>query len=919
MLPKPESVAFELFASDEQLAGLEARHAADAAAFAMPLAWALRQRDPERALRLAREAARAEPTLAPRLWLIEGERATAQQELDNAQSCCAHAQAAFEAADDRVGGVDAQLLAAVIASERSATNDLVRLGLQTLDAAEAAGDPLRLAYFRVSLARQRMVSAGLEAEALCQPLLPASEAGLHPAVAAQWAMYRGMRLMRMGDHPGALQCFAEVHAQALGSGQGRLAVMAANNLALVHDIVGDSARALEWGQAMLRLARALWPALLSHSLCTTATLLRPLGQLQEARELVQECLQREHGRPQSRAFITAQAEMGAIELACGRPEHALAHFEQVLRNPALWPNQRFETTLDHTDALLRQGRFAEAEMSACEALKMDGVASMSALMLRARAQLADAWLEQGRAEQALKAYVAVLADCAALPDYQPLPSVLEGAARVHAATGRHAEAYALSRRAAAAQESRLSHLTEQRSRALYTQFRSERTQLESEHLRSLAEASAQRLDVLERSHVVLEQLGAIGRELTAQLDTGRALEVLAQCVHSLLSADCLMVYLFDDARQQLVCALGEDQGRSVQLPTLPLDSAQSLVARCARERQVLVLQDEASEALGIRPEGWTRKRSLMFAPLTIGARLVGVMSVQSAELEAFGPEPQLVFGTLSAYAAIALDNAQAYERVGQMQRQLRAQERMAALGSMVAGVAHELNTPLGNVLLTVSTLRERSIGMERQLSSEQKLRRADLLTHAQAMQEGLGLIMSSAEVALRLVGNFRQLAQRRNTEQRRRFPLASLCRQSLMVRTTQAERGGHIIEIEVPDELELDSYAYAVDQALDILVGNALQHGLDERKPGRVRLRAERINGEHCRLEVIDDGCGMAPEVLARAFEPFFTTTFGQGGNGLGLSICHTLVADVLGGQIEAFSEAGQGSRFVMELPLVAP
>ncbi len=110
-----------------------------------------------------------------------------------------------------------------------------------------------------------------------------------------------------------------------------------------------------------------------------------------------------------------------------------------------------------------------------------------------------------------------------------------------------------------------------------------------------------------------------------------------------------------------------------------------------------------------------------------------------------------------------------------------------------------------------------------------------------------------------------------------------------------------------------------MDQALDILVGNALQHGLSDSKPGHVRLRARRVNGEHCRLEVIDDGIGMSPDVLQRAFEPFFTTTFGKGGNGLGLSICHTLVADVLGGQIEAFSEAGQGSRFVMELPLSAP
>ncbi len=914
-------MALELFASDESLAELEAGCAVEpvAADAAMALAWALRQRDPPRCLSLARLAVEADAALRPRLWLIEGERAVAEGHVDDAQAFCTRAQAAFEASRDRAGAADALLLSQIIASERSAVADLVELGRQALAAAEAADDARRRAYFQVSLARQFIVSQGLEAEPLCLPLLPPEgQALLHPAVAAQLAMYRGMRLMRLGDHPGALERFAEVHRFALASGQGRLAVMAANNLALVYDTVDDPAHALEWGQAMLGLARRIWPALLSHSLCTTATLLRRLGQRQEARELVQECLQREIGRPNSRASITALAELGVIELASTQLERALAHFEQVLGHAALWPNQRFETLLDRTDALLRLGRHAQAEASANESLRMQGVASISALMLRARAQLADAWLGQGKAEQAQAAYAAILADGAALPDFKPLVSVLEGAALAHAAVGRHAEAFALSRRAAAVQESRQSHLADQRSRALYAQFRTERHQLEAEHLHRLAEASVERLEVLERSHAVLDQLGIIGRELTAQLDAGRALRVLAEHVRNLLPVDLLMVYLLDAGGQQLACALCEEQGRSVPAPMLALDSAESLVARCAREREALVLQDEGSQAQGIPLPGVSPKRSVMLAPLNSGARLVGVMSVQSDELEAFGPESQLIFATLCAYAAIALDNAQAYQRLSQMQRQLRAQERMVSLGSLVAGVAHELNTPLGNALLAVSTLNERSTGFERQLH-QGGLRRTDWQQHAEAMHTGLGLVQGNIDAALRLVDNFRQVAQRRDTQQRRSFALAALCGQSLVVRSAQAQRSGHRIEIEVPAALELNSYAYAVDQALDILIGNALQHGLSAERPGHVWLRAQKVADGHCRIEVIDDGQGMSREVLERVFEPFFTTTFGRGGNGLGLSICHTLVEDVLGGHIEAFSEAGRGSRFVMELPLSAP
>ena len=914
-----EQTAYELFASDEQVAELEARYATEPEASAMPLAWALRQRDPSWSLSLARAAAESEPALLPRLWLIEGERAVAHGRRDEAQALCERAQAAFKVAGDRVGGVDTLLLAATIVREHSTDpEELVPPFVRVLAQAEAAGEAGRLMYCRINLARFYGWASGGDSDPRCQPLLPPPEAELHSAAAAILSMYWAYTLACRGDNAGMLQRYAQAHALALQSGQGMQAAVAATALAYMHDEVGESALALEWARVAASLARQIWPARLSECLCVNARLLRRLEQLPEARELALECIQLESAQPQSRASAHAQLELGLIELDAGHLKVALGIFDQGLTMPEVRTSRRFVLLLDRADVLLRLERYGEAEASLNQALQMDAQQTVAMQRLQARALLADAWLGQGRLQEAQQAYAALLADGEAQPGFKPLASTLEGAARAHAAVGLLGEAYALSRRAGEALKSRHTRQAEQTSRALYLQFRTERSALEAEHLRSLAQAADERLSTLERSHAVLDELGAIGRELTAQLDTGRALVVLAERVQSLLPVDCLIVYLFDAGSQRLQCALCENQGRAVALPDMPLDSAESLVARCARERQVLLLQDEASESLGIRLEGWTRKRSMMFAPLIIGTRLVGVMSVQSGELGVFVPESQLIFGTLCAYAAIALDNARAYQQLQQMQRQLRAQERMAALGSMVAGVAHELNTPLGNALLAVSTLTERSADLEQRMGAG-TLRRSDLQQFSQAIHSGLGMITNGVDTSLRLVNNFRQVAQRRDAEQRRRFSLAALCRQSLVMRTAQAERGGHAVEIDVPGELELNSYAYAIDQALDILVGNALQHGLGERKPGRVRLRAERINGEHCRLEVIDDGCGMKPEVLARAFEPFFTTTFGQGGNGLGLSICHTLVADVLGGQIEAFSEAGQGSRFVMELPLRAP
>ena len=908
----------ELFASDEQLAELEVRHAAEPEVASMALAWALRQRDPSYALSLAHEAAEADLGLQPRLWLIESEHMAAQGQPDAARALCEHGRASFEAAGDRLGVVDALLVDWLVASEQDVQIDLVALGRRVLAQAEVAGDALRLSFCQMALARQYMNSVGLQAQAQCEALLPPAGTALHPSVAAHLAVYRGLALVRGGDQSGAVQQFLEARQLALNSGQVRMALVATNNVVVVSDQAGEFAQALEWGQMLLSLARSARPAMLSHALAINARVFARLGQLQEASELLEECLSREQARPNSRARMIAALRLGEIEQLQRRPERGLLHFESILRQPGVWDLMRSDVLRGRTGCLLSLGRLDEAEASVRESVQMSAATVLSESVLHDRALQADVWLAQGKVEQAYEAYARVLADSAALPDCTPSMEMLRAAASAHAAAARYAEAYELSRRAGELMEQSHGHLVEQRSRALYSQFRTERNRLEAEHLRRLSESSAERLAALERNKSVLESLGFIGRELTAHLDTAEVLAVLARHVRTLLPVDCLIVYLLDGASQKLECALCEEGGRALPAPTLMLNDKQSLTARCARSREVIVLQDAASRSLGVQVEGMAQMVSRMFAPLLSGKHLVGVMSVQSAQADAFGAEAQLIFATLCAYAAIALDNARAYRELGQMQRQLRAQERMAALGSMVAGLSHELNTPLGNALLAVSTLKERSAHFEQRLA-EGALRRSDWVMHAESLAQGTGLILGNLETALGLVNQFRQVAQRRDTQQRRRFGLAELCMQSLALRSSQAQQTGHAIEIAVPDDLELDSYAHAIDQALDVLVGNALLHGLTGGKPGHVRVQAERINGERCRLAVLDDGRGMSPAVLERAFEPFFTTTFGKGGNGLGLSICHTLVEDVLGGKIEAFSEEGRGSRFVMELPLSAP
>jgi signal transduction histidine kinase len=130
--------------------------------------------------------------------------------------------------------------------------------------------------------------------------------------------------------------------------------------------------------------------------------------------------------------------------------------------------------------------------------------------------------------------------------------------------------------------------------------------------------------------------------------------------------------------------------------------------------------------------------------------------------------------------------------------------------------------------------------------------------------------------------------------------------------------GHHRFEVQVPQGLSLNSHPGALQQVLTNLIGNSLIHGFDGREGGTIRIEAHGTQQEvFIRYE--DDGCGMAVETARRIYEPFYTTKLGQGGTGLGMHISHTLVHEVLGGGIEVHSAPGQGTRFEMQLPRVAP
>jgi two-component system NtrC family sensor kinase len=257
-------------------------------------------------------------------------------------------------------------------------------------------------------------------------------------------------------------------------------------------------------------------------------------------------------------------------------------------------------------------------------------------------------------------------------------------------------------------------------------------------------------------------------------------------------------------------------------------------------------------------------------------------------------------------------------KLEQATNQLVQSEKLASLGSLVAGVAHELNTPLGNSLMVASALGGRIEEFAR-LVAEGSLRKQALLDFVEHCRNAASLLQRNSQRAAGLIGNFKEVAVDQTSMRRRRFDLRQAIDEVLSALQPKLKYTAHRLEVNVPAGIILESYPGPIEQIIANLVANSLLHGFEGIAAGTIRIGAEVIGGECVALSYADDGVGISAIDAKRVFDPFFTTKLGSGGSGLGLYIVYNLTTAVLGGSIKLSSTPGQGVLFELRLPLVAP
>ncbi|CAK0759630.1 hypothetical protein CCP2SC5_2600001 [Azospirillaceae bacterium] len=267
-------------------------------------------------------------------------------------------------------------------------------------------------------------------------------------------------------------------------------------------------------------------------------------------------------------------------------------------------------------------------------------------------------------------------------------------------------------------------------------------------------------------------------------------------------------------------------------------------------------------------------------------------------------------------AKIAAEDA--LSKLRSAQETLIESEKMAALGSLVAGIAHEINTPIGIALTGASFLAGETELLRKNLN-DNILRKNDLIEFLNNAAESTQLIVLNSNRAADLVQSFKQVAVDQMSDDHRAFDLRDYIEETLRSLAPRIRKPGHKVVLDCSSGIIVDSYPGSLSQALTNLTMNALIHAFEPNHPGQISIAVSQPDIDTIDIVFADNGKGIPAEHRNHIFEPFFTTRRGMGGSGLGLHIVFNIITRRLHGRISVFSEIGQGTQFHLRFPRVSP
>jgi signal transduction histidine kinase len=416
---------------------------------------------------------------------------------------------------------------------------------------------------------------------------------------------------------------------------------------------------------------------------------------------------------------------------------------------------------------------------------------------------------------------------------------------------------------------------------------------------------------------------------------------LHQIISELVSAQNFLMALYHPETKEISIPYFVDE-KDGEAPVARFDFGVGMSSYILKRKQALLLDKAGFTALVAsgeldRPLGNVDIASWMGAPMLLGDVAYGVIIVQSYDASVVYTQADLdILAFMASHVAVAMARMQADREVRRAkdaleeqnaalenaltslkdaQGELVRQEKLASLGRLVAGVAHEINTPLGICVTATSHLVE-ELKLTREDMANGTLDEDGLNQFLDIIDQSLRIMTTNTQRAAALVRSFKQVAVDQSSDDIRSFNLRKYIDEVLLSLQPKLKGKPIVIDIDCAPNIELASFPGAVSQIVTNMVMNSLVHGFEEGQQGKIKISG-RVDGDFVDFDYSDDGVGMDSTTLAQLFDPFFTTKRGSGGSGLGAHILFNLVTGALGGTVKVVSAPGMGLHYKLRFPKV--
>jgi len=254
------------------------------------------------------------------------------------------------------------------------------------------------------------------------------------------------------------------------------------------------------------------------------------------------------------------------------------------------------------------------------------------------------------------------------------------------------------------------------------------------------------------------------------------------------------------------------------------------------------------------------------------------------------------------------------ENLKQTQKQLIAKEKMASLGGLVAGVAHELNTPLGIGVTAASYLKDQTEELV-ELNKNKQLQQSTFNQYLTTIKDSSDMVLNSLHQASTLITSFKDIAIDQLHEKKQTLNIKHTLENVLLILQPSLDKYDHKVTIKCNDELKIESFASSLMQVFTHLISNSLLHGFEGIEGGEITIDISDSGDNHILIKYHDNGEGIPDKNQDKIFDPFFTTKRNQGGAGLGLHVIYNIISQSMEGSISVDSSQGEGATFLIRLP----